>query len=55
MQDDQPEHTGISGTKVVVVILITIALMLAVAFYLWVKARAEFKRNPDARPYATPR
>lgn len=54
MQEEPPEQTGISGTKVVVVILIAIALMLALAFYLWFKARAEFKQNPDARPYSRP-
>ena len=54
MRHDPPEQTGISGTKVVVVILIAIALMLAAAFYLWFKARDEFKRNPEARPYSRP-
>lgn len=54
MQDDPPEHAGISGTKVVVVILIAIALMLGLAFYLWFKARDEFKRNPEARPFSRP-
>jgi hypothetical protein len=43
--DEAPQ--GVSGSKVVAVILIAIALMLSLAFYLWFQAKAEFKKQPE--------
>ena len=43
--DEVPQ--GISGSKVVAVILIAIALMVSLAFYLWFQAKADFKKEPE--------